>query len=918
MTPRFTNSNSQQYSNVLFKRRYTAECMRINRLMIWLMVLQWCVAIAFAAFYSPYTWIGQNYAIHVHIWAAILLGGSISGFAILWTHLYPSATHTRHVMAISQMLWSALLIHLTGGRIETHFHVFASLAILSIYRDWTILITATVVVAVDHFIRGVFYPLSAFGIETESPYRWIEHAAWVIFEVAFLVPSSMRLRNEIRELCIQQTETEQAKQSIEVKVAERTRALLTSNEQLAQKTEEAEKLALVAQHTDNSVFITDANSRVEWVNEGFTRVTGYELDEVRGKQFWEFQHGPETNSNTLEKLKAAVVDRTGFDGELVNYRKNGESYWLSMEIRPIKDADGNVNRFVVIESDVSQRKAIEMSLASAEHRMRSLVNNVPGAFYRCSTDDDRTMQFISSAIEDISGYSPDDFLESGIINKAGLVHPDDLQMVNESISEAIAKQTEYEIEYRAISRDGDIKWVWERGQCLYDSDIPILDGTIFDVTQRKRSDEDLASKGKVIEDSMNEIFIFDADSLRFLYANRGGRSNLGYSLDELQKLTPLDIKPDFTFEEFLKLVHPLVSGEKEQIVFRTRHLRKDSSTYIAEVRLQTSTYQHFDVFLAMILDVTEQVDAETKNAQLQQELVNASRSAGMAEVVTGVLHNVGNILNSVNVSASQIRKQMDESAVHNLQRATQLISEHKSDFGEFVTHDSRGKMLPDYLLKITDVITKERDSVRDELDDLLSNVDHIKDIVSVQQSMAKSSGVSQRLDPQDVIQAVLTATKGSLIRHAIEVRPLPVDPQLGDFISDKHKILQILINLVSNAKESFADHLVNNPEISIEAVRVEDSIVFRVTDNGIGIPESQLSKIFQHGFTTKDTGHGFGLHSSANAATELGGSLIAMSEGVGHGACFELSLPLHQPNSQQGDSPSRSVTVTLPATSASC
>ena len=179
-------------TDTLFKARYQKECLRVNGFIQWLMVAQWLAGIAFAAFYSPLTWIGNHFELHVHVWASILIGGSLSGFAILWLRTYPTAAHSRHVVATTQMLWSALLIHLSGGRIETHFHVFASLAILSIYRDWTILITATAVIAVDHFVRGVFYPLSAFGIVTESPYRWIEHALGVLFEVAFLAPGCRR------------------------------------------------------------------------------------------------------------------------------------------------------------------------------------------------------------------------------------------------------------------------------------------------------------------------------------------------------------------------------------------------------------------------------------------------------------------------------------------------------------------------------------------------------------------------------------------------------------------------------------------------------------------------------------------------------------------------------------------------------
>ena len=268
-------TNANQATMELFRSRYDNECQWVHRFMTWIMLGQWALGMGFALFLSPYTWIGENQEVHFHVWSALLIGTSLSGFAILWMRLYPHQTHTRHVVAIIQTLWSALLIHLSGGRIETHFHVFASLAILSIYRDWKILISATLVVAVDHFVRGVFYPLSVFGIVTESPYRWIEHAAWVVFEVAFLAPGCYRLRNEVWELCARQTEIEEAKRSVDRQVEQRTSELSSACQLLAEKTAEAEKLALVARYTDNAVIITDADARIEWVNEGFTRITGY-------------------------------------------------------------------------------------------------------------------------------------------------------------------------------------------------------------------------------------------------------------------------------------------------------------------------------------------------------------------------------------------------------------------------------------------------------------------------------------------------------------------------------------------------------------------------------------------------------------------------------------------------------------------
>src|SRR5262249_13544792 len=152
----------------LFQQDYDKILVRTDRLFVILMILQWAAAIAAAIVLSPLTWIGEQSEVHLHVLLAIVLGGTITLLPLLFVWLRPGQVLTRHIIAISQMLMGALLIHLTGGRIETHFHVFGSLAFLAVYRDWRVLITASVVVAVDHFLRGAFWPQSVFGTPTAA------------------------------------------------------------------------------------------------------------------------------------------------------------------------------------------------------------------------------------------------------------------------------------------------------------------------------------------------------------------------------------------------------------------------------------------------------------------------------------------------------------------------------------------------------------------------------------------------------------------------------------------------------------------------------------------------------------------------------------------------------------------------------
>jgi signal transduction histidine kinase len=172
---------------------------RTDRLFALLMTFQWLLGIAFALWVSPLTWEGPNSSTHLHVWSAVLLGGVISLFPALLGWFRAGERSTRYTIAVAQMLMGALLIHLTGGRLETHFHVFGSLAFLAFYRDWRVLVPATVVVALDHMLRGLFWPQSVYGVLVASHWRWVEHAAWVLFEDIFLFVSCQRAVAEMQQ-----------------------------------------------------------------------------------------------------------------------------------------------------------------------------------------------------------------------------------------------------------------------------------------------------------------------------------------------------------------------------------------------------------------------------------------------------------------------------------------------------------------------------------------------------------------------------------------------------------------------------------------------------------------------------------------------------------------------------------------------
>lgn len=289
-------------------------------------------------------------------------------------------------------------------------------------------------------------------------------------------------------------------------------------------------------------------------------------------------------------------------------------------------------------------------------------------------------------------------------------------------------------------------------------------------------------------------------------------------------------------------------------------------------------------------DVTKEKETELALARAQRELVDASRLAGMAEVATGVLHNVGNVLNSLNVSASVISEGFRQSKVENLAKVSVLLTENASNLGQFLTNDPKGRIIPEYLEVLARHSVAERDRLLAEVDSLQRNVDHIKEIVAMQQSYATMVSIIEPLDAAVLMEDSLRMNLGALARHAVNVvrdfQPVPL------ILAEKSKVLQILVNLIRNAKYAADDGGREDKAVTLRiSSTAEGRVQLIVADNGVGISAENLTRIFAHGFTTRVGGHGFGLHSSANAAKEMKGSLTVHSAGLGLGATFTLELP---------------------------
>ena len=357
---------------------------------------------------------------------------------------------------------------------------------------------------------------------------------------------------------------------------------------------------------------------------------------------------------------------------------------------------------------------------------------------------------------------------------------------------------------------------------------------------------------------------------------------LNQSIEGLSEVFGLKTNKKNIFKEYINRHSAEIQGQ-----------RMDGSVFPMELVITSMRLGEENMHACITHDITRRKEAELHLAEAQNSIVNAAHKSGMAEMAIGVLHNIGNILNSVNISVEEVSRIAGNSKVQGLNKANAMLCENMDNLYEFISNDNKGKKLLQYYVKLGSILEEELNQIIDETKSLREKTTMMKEVISTQQAYATTGIRVEEFQISPVIEDALKVQGASLHKWGINItKNIPETPTI---VGQKSKLLQVVTNLIKNAKEATLENDARNKEKEIIidiGIYKNKSVYVSVTDNGVGIKEENLSNIFNHGFTTKENGHGFGLHTSANSMTEMGGMLTVSSDGANKGACFTLSVPI--------------------------
>ena len=687
-----------------------------------------------------------------------------------------------------------------------------------------------------------------------------------------------------------------ARDHLELRVKERTKELAGS----------LSLLNATLESTADGILVVDQQGRVTSYNSKFGQMWGLSAELL----------GARDDDRLLAHVLSQLRDPDAFVAKVRDLYSQPDAE--SHDLIEFKDGrvferysqpqrlDGQAAGRVWSFRDITERKRAEEAVRESQALYHSLVDQMPCGIFRKNAEG--RYVFVNSWFCRLKGVKAELFLDrtprevaAVQLSEPGARRNQITELTDHGArdhEEIMRTSKPIEMEEAYFDHDGRERCVQVVKTPVFDSDGKVVgsQGMLFDITERKRAEAALAEASglmnELLANSPDMVYFKDRES-RFIRCSAAMARVFGIASTE-----DLLGKSDF---DFFGEEHARSAYEDEQNIILTGQPiigKTEKETWpdgrvtwvlTSKMPLRNTANEIVGTF-GISKDITATKEAEAKLDATHQELLQASRQAGMAEVATSVLHNVGNVLNSVNTSTSVITERLRKSKADGINRVVELLEEHRDHLGEFLSEGKRCNQVINYLKSLAQHLVVEHTTVLTEVQELTRNIDHIKEVVAMQQSYARVSGVLEMQSVAVLVEDALRMHAAGLARHRVQVNRQYQN--VPDILVDKHKVLQILINLIGNAKYAISEANVTNGELTLGIARNGGNcIAVSVADNGIGVPPENLTRIFSFGFTTRKNGHGFGLHSGFLAAREMGGSLRVHSEGPGQGATFTLELP---------------------------
>ena len=397
----------------------------------------------------------------------------------------------------------------------------------------------------------------------------------------------------------------------------------------------------------------------------------------------------------------------------------------------------------------------------------------------------------------------------------------------------------------------------------------------------------------LIENANEGIFAIDPQSGLVIETNATAAKKLGYTKNELRQANIQDIELKLETHEAWEAHVDQLKRQDDGMVKEGLHARKDGSSFPVEVHTRYIEREGRNYIIACTRDITQRKQDEARLQEAREALLEASRKAGMADVASSILHNVGNVLNSLIVNAAQLDERIQNSEIKTLIQVKGLIESQGDSLEAFVRSDPKSVKLLHLVARVARALENDQNQMTDGLSSIRSHLDHVRSIVARQQKHARAAGIIEELSLENVLEDAIEISCGEFTSLGIRlVRSyLPIEPVRAD----RHKVLEVLVNLLSNAKHAViagqrTDKMI---EVILSSPNPDTAHII-IKDNGVGLDEERARRVFEQGFTTKPDGNGLGLHASAIAARQMNGSLSFESAGFGFGASFCLSIPTQQ------------------------